>query len=150
MSASSISIDRERAQFRQLTILVVEDHDDTREMLRLLLELWGCRVVEACNGLEAVNTALRERPRLILMDGSLPLIDGLEATRRIRKTELRNQVNILALNGWGTSRYHEEALAAGCDDSIEKPIDLDRLWKYLFRLCRPPQTFMATNACSAA
>jgi CheY-like chemotaxis protein len=116
---------------RQPTILVVEDHDDTREMLHLLLEMWGCRVVEACNGPEAVEAATRERPEMILMDGSLPFFDGLEATRRIRKNEPCDQVKILALNGWGTPGYHAAALAAGCNDSIKKPLDLDRLRKYL-------------------
>ena len=117
---------------RQPTILVVEDHNDTREMLHTLLEMWGCRVVEACNGLEAVEAASRERPQLILMDGRLPFLDGLEATRRIRENGLRDQVKILALNGSGSPRYHADALAAGCDDSIEKPFDLDRLRRYLF------------------
>ena len=111
----------------QPTVLVVEDHDDTREMLHMLLEMWGCRVVEACNGLEAVEAASRERPQFILMDSRLPFVDGLEATRRIRKNGLRNQVKIVALNGSGSPRYHADALAAGCDDSLEKPLDLDRL-----------------------
>ena len=115
----------------QPTVLVVEDHDDTREMLHILLKMWGCRVVEACNGLEAVEAASRERPQFILMDSRLPFIDGLEATRRIRKNGLRDQVKILALNGSGSPRYHADALAAGCDDSIEKPFDLDRLRTYL-------------------
>ena len=115
----------------QPTILVVDDHDDTRDMLHTLLEMWGCRVVEACNGLEAVEVALRETPQLILMDSRLPFLDGLEATRRIRKNGLRGQVKILALNGSGSSRYHADALAAGCDDTIEKPFDLDRLRTYL-------------------
>lgn len=119
---------------RQPTILVVEDHDDTREMLRLILELWGCRVVEACNGLEAVAAALRERPQLILMDSHLPFVDGLEATRRIRKSGLGDQVKILALNGSGSRRYDDDALAAGCDDSLEKPFDLDRLRRNVFLL----------------
>jgi CheY-like chemotaxis protein len=117
---------------RQPTILVVEDHDDTREMLHLLLEMWGYRVVEACNGLEAVAAAVRERPQIILMDSRLPFLDGLEATRRIRENGLRDQVKILALNGSGSPLYHSRALAAGCDDSIEKPFDLDRLQTYLF------------------
>ena len=119
---------------RQPTILVVEDHDDTREMLRMLLEMWGCRVVEARDGLEAVAAASRERPEMILMDGSLPLLDGLGATRRIRENGLRDQVKILALDGWGTPSYHAAALAAGCDDSIKKPLDFDRLRKYLIPL----------------
>ena len=116
---------------RQPTVLVVEDHADTREMLHMLLEMWGCRVVEACDGLEAVEAASRERPEMILMDGSLPFLDGLEATRRIRENGLRDQVKILALDGWGTPTYHAAALAAGCDDSIEKPLDFDRLHNYL-------------------
>ena len=111
----------------QPIILVVEDHDDTREMLCMLGEAWGFRVVEACNGLEAVATALREKPQLILMDSRLPFIDGLEATRRIRENGLLDQVKILALNGSGSPRYHAEALAAGCIDSIEKPFDIERL-----------------------
>ena len=116
---------------RQPTILVVEDHDDTREMLHLLLEMWGCRVVEACDGLEAVAAAFRERPEMILMDGSLPFLDGLGATRRIRANGHRDQVKILALDGWGTPSYHAAALAAGCDDTITKPFDFVRLRKYL-------------------
>ena len=115
----------------QPTILVVEDHDDTREMLRMMLTGWGFRVVEASNGLEAVETASREKPQLILMDSRLPLVDGLEATRRIRKNALMDHVKILALNGSGSPSYHAEALAAGSDDSLEKPFDLERLRTYV-------------------
>lgn len=113
------------------TILVAEDHDDTREMLCMLLEGWGFRVVQASNGLEAVEAAARERPQVILMDGRLPLIDGLEATRRIRENGLLGQVKILALSGSGSPCYRAEALAAGCDDSIEKPFDIERLRTYV-------------------
>ena len=112
-------------------VLIVEDYDDSREMLRLLLEMRNCSVSEACNGLEAVEMAVRVQPDVILMDGSLPLIDGLEATRRIRKNERLNEVLILAMNGWGTPGYHEAALAAGCNDSLSKPIDFDRLESFL-------------------
>ena len=87
--------------------------------------------MEACNGLEAVEAASRERPQFILMDSRLPFIDGLEATRRIRKNGFRDQVKILALDGSASPRYHADALAAGCDDSIEKPFNLDRLRTYL-------------------
>ena len=122
---------RQTRSARQPTVLVVEDHDDTREMLHLLLEKWGYRVVEACDGLEAVEAASRERPELILMDSRLPILDGLGATRRIRENGLRHQVKILALNGSGNPLYHAEALAAGCDDCVEKPFDLDRLRTYV-------------------
>ena len=118
---------------RQPKILVAEDHDDTREMLHLLLEMWGFRVVEACNGLEVVEAASRERPQFILMDSRLPFLDGLEATRRIRENGLGDQVKILALNGSGSPRYHADALAAGCDDSIEKPFDFERIRTFLSR-----------------
>jgi len=133
MSAALSGAKLTKSPARQPTILVVEDHDDTREMLHTLLEMWGCRVVEACNGLEAVEAASREKPQLILMDSRLPFLDGLEATRRIRENGLRDQVKIVALNGSGSPLYHADALAAGCDDSIEKPFDFDWLRTYLFR-----------------
>jgi len=120
--------------FGKPTILIVENQDDAHRMLCHVLTMWGCRVVEACNGLEAVEAASRERPALILMDGSLPLLNGFGATRRIRENGLGDQVKILALNGWGSSGYHAAALAAGYDDCIVKPIDLDRLRKYLVPL----------------
>ena len=116
------------------TILIVEDHDDTREMLRTLFETWGCRVVEACNGLDAVKTASQERPALILMDGSLPFLDGLGATRRIRENALLHEVKIIALNGWGSPSYDAAALAAGCNDCLVKPLDFERLRKFLVTL----------------
>ena len=111
----------------QPTILVVEDHDDTRQMLSILLEGWGARVVEASDGLQAVEMASREKPRLILMDGRLPLLDGLDATRKIRENPLLDDVKIVALSGCESPRYHAEALAAGCNDSMEKPFDFEKL-----------------------
>ena len=87
--------------------------------------------MEACNGLEAVEAASREKPQLILMDSRLPFIDGLEATRRIRKNELGDHVKIVAINGSGSPLYHAAALEAGCDDSVVKPLDFDRLRTYL-------------------
>ena len=115
-------------------ILIVEDHDDTREMLRLMLEMKGCLVMDACNGLEGVALARRWRPDLILMDGSLPILDGLAATRRIREDVLLRGAFIIAMNGWGTPGYHTAALTAGCDDCMVKPLDFDRLEGYLERL----------------
>jgi len=122
---------RRRQTSGKPTILIVEDHDDTREMLRTLFLMWGCRVVEACNGLEAVEAATRERPALILMDGSLPFLDGLGATRRIRENRLLGEVKIVALNGWGNPSYNAAALAAGCNDCLVKPLDFERLRNYL-------------------
>lgn len=118
-------------------VLIVEDHDDSRDMLRTLLEMTGCRVIEACDGLEAVEVARREHPSLILMDGSLPLLDGLGATRLIREDPLLQEISIIGLNGWGTPAYHAAALAAGCNDCLEKPIDFEKLESHLGRLFKP-------------
>lgn len=115
----------------KLTVAIVEDHDDTREMIGVLYRTWGCRVVEASNGLEAVEVAAREHPDLMLMDGSLPYLDGLGATLRIRKNKLLGDIKIIALNGWGTPSYTAAALAAGCDDCIVKPLDFQWLKNHL-------------------
>jgi DNA-binding response OmpR family regulator len=125
-----------------LTILIVEDHEDTREMLRILFQMWGFRVVEACNGLAAVETATRERPALILMDGSLPFLDGLGATRLIREKAYLDKVKIVALNGWGSPSYDSAALAAGCDDCFAKPLDFEQLWKCVNALDTSPDSLI--------
>jgi CheY-like chemotaxis protein len=107
-------------------VLVVENHEDTRVMLRTLLEIKGCRVAEAGDGMEAVEIANRERPELILMDGVLPLLDGLSATRLIREQNLGN-IRIVAISGDARPVFQAAALAAGCDDCLIKPFDLLRL-----------------------
>ena len=107
-------------------VLVVENHEDTRFMLRMMLEMRGFRVTEAGNGLEAVEIALREAPELILMDGSLPLLDGLSATRRIRAQTLQ-KVKIVAISGDARPKFQMAARAAGCDDCLLKPIDFGQL-----------------------
>jgi CheY-like chemotaxis protein len=99
-------------------------------------------VIEACNGLEAVELAGREQPNLVLMDGSLPMLDGLDATRRIRENPRLRKVFIVALNGWGTPSYDAAALAAGCNACLAKPIDFERLASYLEPFSRP--SFAAT------
>jgi CheY-like chemotaxis protein len=115
-------------------VMVVEDFEDNRFMMRRLLEMSGYRVLEAINGEEAVELAHRERPQLILMDLSLPQLDGLAATRRIRQhAELRN-VPIVAVSAHDTADFHADALAAGCNDYVTKPIDFDQLEALLTRL----------------
>ena len=116
------------------TVLVVEDFEDNRFMMRRLLEMSGYEVVEAMNGEEAVELALRVRPGLILMDLSLPLLDGLAATRRIRQHEELRQVPIVAVSAHDTSDFHADALAAGCNDYVTKPIDFDQLEALLHKL----------------
>jgi two-component system, cell cycle response regulator DivK len=119
---------------RQKTVMVVEDFEDNRFMMRRLLEMSGYRVVEAINGEQAVEMARSERPHLILMDLSLPILDGLAATRRIRQQEDLRKVPIIAVSAHDTSDFHADALAAGCNDYVTKPIDFDQLEALLKRL----------------
>ena len=111
----------------QRTVLLVEDTEDNRQMMKKLLELSGFRVVEAINGEEAVKAAAREKPCIILMDLSLPLIDGLAATRSIRKLPGMKELPIVAVSAHDTADFHADALAAGCDAYITKPIDYPEL-----------------------
>jgi two-component system, cell cycle response regulator DivK len=116
------------------TVLVVEDFEDNRFMMRRLLEMSGYRVVEAVNGEQAVETAARERPDLILMDLSLPKLDGLAATRRIRQQDGLARTPIVAVSAHDTTDFHADALAAGCNEYVTKPIDFDQLESLLKRL----------------
>jgi two-component system cell cycle response regulator DivK len=115
-------------------VMVVEDFEDNRFMMRRLLEMSGYRVLEAINGEEAVELAHRERPQLILMDLSLPQLDGLAATRRIRQNAELRDVPIVAVSAHDTADFHADALAAGCNDYVTKPIDFDQLEALLQRL----------------
>jgi CheY-like chemotaxis protein len=115
-------------------VMVVEEFEDNRFMMRRLLEMSGYRVLEAINGEEAVELAQRERPQLILMDLSLPQLDGLAATRRIRQHAELRDVPIVAVSAHDTADFHADALAAGCNDYVTKPIDFDQLEALLVRL----------------
>jgi CheY-like chemotaxis protein len=116
------------------TVLLVEDTEDNRQMMKKLLELSGFRVVEAINGEEAVKAATEERPGIILMDLSLPLVDGLAATRKIRSLPGMNALPIVAVSAHDTADFHADALAAGCDAYITKPIDYPELEEIVNRL----------------
>ncbi len=110
-------------------VLVVEDHDDTREMLQLLLGIFGCRPLAAANADEAMTLAEEILPDLILLDIKLPRLDGLALTRLIRSHPTLSKVPIVAITGMVTPQFHSEVLNAGCDDCLDKPIDFDRLEK---------------------
>ncbi|HYO62260.1 MAG TPA: response regulator [Pyrinomonadaceae bacterium] len=118
------------------TVMVVEDFEDNRFMMRRLLEMSGYRVVEAVNGEEAVEKARKELPDLILMDLSLPLLDGLAATRRIREHQELKRVPVVAVSAHDTADFHAEAIAAGCNEYVTKPIDFDQLESLLNRLIK--------------
>jgi two-component system alkaline phosphatase synthesis response regulator PhoP len=103
------------------TILLAEDHLDSREAMRALLEAHGYRVVEAANGREAVERALEEKPDLVLMDIMMPEMDGFEATRVLRSQEGTMRLPIIAVTAMdGAQRL---SLQAGANDFLVKPID---------------------------
>jgi two-component system cell cycle response regulator DivK len=116
------------------TVLVVEDTEDNRQMMRRLLEMSGFRVVEATNGREAVEVASQVQPQIILMDLSLPIIDGLAATRQIRNLPELNTVPIVAVSAHDTADFHSEALDAGCNAYVTKPINYTELEHLVTRL----------------
>jgi CheY-like chemotaxis protein len=107
-------------------ILVVEDVDFNRDLVVQLLED-KYHVIEAVNGQEGLELAERERPELILMDLSLPVIDGWEATRRLKANDDLRSIPVIALTAHAMKGDEEKALAAGCDDYLVKPIDEDEL-----------------------
>ncbi len=116
------------SSIQRYTIMVAEDFDDTRTLLRRVLELRGYRVVEARDGLEAVELVEQLCPDLILMDLNMPQLDGLAATEQIRECrELCQNVTIVAITAHDTYGMREAALAAGCNEYLTKPIDFERL-----------------------
>ena len=108
-------------------VLVVEDYEDTREFMKFLLETYGYQVIEAADGIEAIDRVKRQHPDLVLMDISLPTVDGLTATRVIRGFDADSRkLPIIAVTAFGKYHY-QKAIDAGCNDLIDKPIDFDVL-----------------------
>jgi two-component system cell cycle response regulator DivK len=123
-----------KEQAEPQTVLLVEDTEDNRFMMRRLLEMTGYRVIEAMNGEEAVKLAKAESPHLILMDLSLPVIDGLAATRLIRKLPELESTPIIAVSAHDTSDFQSEAIEAGCNTYVTKPIDFNELEQLIAKL----------------
>lgn len=115
------------------TILVVEDTSDSREIIKLILEAEGYRVLEAENGVVAVVTALRERPDAILMDMSMPLMDGCQTTKRMRRLPELRAIPIIALTAYNRWEWRSKAMLAGCTDFLTKPLQTKLLLKTLSR-----------------
>lgn len=112
---------------RDRTVLIVEDSDDARYFMRLALEQLGYIVVEAENGAKAIEVAERERPDIILMDLSLPIMDGLAATEKIRASGSLKSIPIIAVTAHQETDFRVGAKAAGFDAYVTKPIDIDFL-----------------------
>ena len=112
---------------KDLKVLLVEDFEDTRLFMRLALEDQGFIVFEAENGQAAVETASRENPDVILMDLTLPLMDGFEATKLIRRNDALKDVPIIAVTAHQEDDFRSDAKASGFDAYVTKPIDVNWL-----------------------
>jgi CheY-like chemotaxis protein len=110
-----------------MKILYVEDNDDNVYVVKNRLTRWGHTVLVAVNGRQGIEMALAEQPDLILMDLSLPELDGWEATRRLKAAAETKAIPIVALSAHAMAGDREKALDAGCDDFDTKPIDFTRL-----------------------
>jgi len=108
-------------------ILVVDDQEDNRELLNAFLSNLGYDVVEACNGLEAVKAATRKCPDLIIMDLSMPVMDGFNAVRILRELPETSEVPVVACTAYDTVTYKVQALTVGFNEVLTKPIDFMRL-----------------------
>ena len=116
-----------------MKVLIVEDFDDTRELLRMMVEMKGCDTAEATNGQEAVEMAASEHPDLILMDLNLPVLDGWEATRRIKSMRETSGIPIVAVSAQCSGDWKDRALRAGARECLEKPLDLSAFDRLLSR-----------------
>jgi two-component system, cell cycle response regulator DivK len=108
-------------------ILLVEDHEMNRDMLTRRLRRWGYEVIGAVDGQEAIAMALSEPVDLILMDLSLPGLDGWQATRQLKADPQTRSIPVIALTAHAMPGDRERAIEAGCDDYDTKPVDFDRL-----------------------
>jgi two-component system cell cycle response regulator DivK len=120
------------------TILVVEDQEDNRQILRDLLASAGFRMVEAHDGREALTLARSERPDLILMDIQLPILDGYEATRGIKRDPELKDIPIIAVTSYALSGDEERAREAGCDAYVAKPYSTRLLLAKIGQFLGPP------------
>jgi CheY-like chemotaxis protein len=123
-----------RGKIGAMRVMIVEDYNDTREMLKMMLEMKGCEVVEAVDGREAVDYALNDGLNLILMDLNLPVMSGYEATREIVSSPSTRHIPVVAISAQCSGERRQQALDAGCLECLSKPIDMpaldDLLHKY--------------------
>jgi two-component system, cell cycle response regulator DivK len=121
------------------TILIVEDNEMNRDMLSRRLQRRGYEVLMATDGAEGLEAARGKLPDLILMDMSLPVIDGWEATRQLKAEEATRKIPVIALTAHAMSGDRQKAVEAGCDDFDTKPIDLARLLEKIEKLLQPAE-----------
>jgi CheY-like chemotaxis protein len=119
-----------------IKVLYVEDNDNDVYMLKMRLELLGgFEVLTAEDGEKGCEMATREGPDIILMDLEMPIIDGWEATRRLKSKPQTRDIPVIALSAHALSAEREKAIAAGCDEFDTKPIEFERLLETVRRLC---------------
>ena len=123
---------KQQAERRPL-VLVVDDHEDTRELIRFVLEKQGYRIVEAEDGEIALKRGEQERPDLVLLDLALPKIDGLGVMGQLRERADMKDLPVLFISAHAEQSFREQALAAGGDEYLIKPLDLDQLLRVLDR-----------------
>ena len=120
-------------------VLVVDDFQDNREMYAEYLAFSGFRVIQAANGKEALDQAFANRPDIIIMDLSLPVMDGWEATRRLKADQRTNAIPVVALTGHAMQGHSKGAMDAGCDSFVAKPCLPDQLVAEIRKMLSTPR-----------
>jgi len=138
--STGIPVKREPDLASKFLILVVDDSADNVAMLSLDLQQEGYRVVTATDGEEAISVATATVPNLILMDISMPRLDGLGATRRIREIETLRDVHVIAVTAFGTEGFQRAAYDVGVSGYLTKPIDFTRMHQLISRLLLHPNS----------
>ena len=116
-------------------ILVVEDHEDNRQIIRDMLAATDYEITEAENGEQALAAIAKQRPDLILMDIQLPIMDGYEVTRRIKADPALRSIPIIAVTSYALSGEEQKARAAGCDEYVPKPYSPRQCWRKFVSTC---------------
>ena len=117
-------------------ILVVDDDEDSRSMLKLLLEMWQYRVIEAADGPDAITIAENTRPDLILMDVKLPRLNGFSVTLKLRQSLKIEKVPVIFISGCAEASYKQRAIQVGGNEYLTKPINFDELEKTIGKYIR--------------
>lgn len=125
------------------TILFADDDADTCEMMRTLLGFDGYEVVTAMDGRQAIEVARRRFPHLILIDLELPRLDGISVVKKLKRDRRFKTVPMVMISGHGPARFEQQALEAGCEEYLLKPLDFDHIRQMLDRACpivrNPPE-----------
>ena len=119
------------------SILIVDDYEDSRHMMKKLLEMIGYSVLEADNGLDAVRITQQKRPSVVIMDLGLPLLSGMDAARMIHETPETSEIPIIVLSAYDAASSQDDAVASGCSAYLTKPVDYATLEKTIRVLLTP-------------